>query len=141
MTKEVEPLNLETETEYGNDSLLIYKSGLSLSGGHLNVVFLQNLPAYDQKHRISLLQDSNSIDENGYVHLELRYNDYDDISGRRAYGMVSFDLTPILEGMNGVVLKFNSEVNGEVEVTLHSGDSDNQISDEESSGSSNSFLE
>ena len=141
LTKEVEPLNLETETEYGNDSLLIYKSGLSLSGGHLNVVFLQNLPAYDQKHRISLLQDSNSIDENGYVHLELRYNDYDDLSGRRAYGMVSFDLTSILEGMNGVVLKFNSEMNGEVEVTLHSGDSDNQISDEESSGSSNSFLE
>lgn len=73
---------------------------------------------------------SYSVDENGCVHLKLRYNDYDDLSGRRAYGIVSFDLTSILEGMNGVVLKFNSEINGEVEVALHSGDSDNLISAE-----------
>ena len=58
----------------------------------LNIIFRQNLPR-SEKHRISLVEnkiatepgepetpETLSIGEDGYVHLELRYNTYDDVT-------------------------------------------------------------
>lgn len=122
LTKKVEELTAENEEEYGNDPLFIYKGDLSVSGNHLNVVFLQNLPK-TTKHRISLVQSAEDIEAatDGYVHLQLRYNNYDDLSGVRAYGAVSFSLESlnIPSDTKGIKLKLNSEVNGEVEVTFN----------------------
>ncbi len=58
--------------------------------------------------------------EDGYIHLELRYNDYDDLSGRRGLGAVSYNLNSleISSETKGIKLKLNSEKNGEVEVTF-----------------------
>lgn len=44
LTKVVEPLTAENEEEYGNDPVLIYKGDLTVSGGYMNIVFMQNLP-------------------------------------------------------------------------------------------------
>lgn len=124
LTKEVETLTPETEEEFGNDPVWIYKGDISISGGYLNIFFVQNLPASSEnKHRISLVRpqaDTDLYGEDGYIHLELRYNNYDDLTGRRAYGAVSYNLNSlnITSDTKGIKLKLNSEVNGEVEVVF-----------------------
>lgn len=125
LTKVVEPLTAENEEEYGNDPVLIYKGDLTVSGGYMNIVFMQNLPKDpDTKHRISLVQPAEATadavsEDDGYLHLELRYNNYGDVSGRRAAGLVSFNLKEVLTPeMKGIKLKLNSEVNKEVEIVF-----------------------
>ena len=124
LTKEVETLTPETEEEFGNDSVFIYKGDITISGGYMNIFFMQNLPSStDNKHRISLVrpqEDDTLYGEDGYVHLELRYNDYDDLTGRRSPGAVSYNLNSldIPSETKGIKLKLNSEENGEVEVTF-----------------------
>ena len=125
LTKVVEPLTAENEEEYGNDPVLIYKGDLTVSGGYMNIVFMQNLPKDpDTKHRISLVQPAEATadavsEDDGYLHLELRYNNYGDVSGRRAAGLVSFNLKEVLTPeMKGIKLKLNSEVDKEVEIVF-----------------------
>ena len=91
LTKSVEPLTSENDEEYGNDPVFIYKVPLAEEGN-----------------------------DDGYIHLELRYNDYDDLSGVRAPGLVSFNLKElnITSETKGIKLKLNSEVNDEVEITF-----------------------
>lgn len=43
LTKEVETLTPETEEEFGNDPVAIFKGDIGISGGYLNIVFQQNL--------------------------------------------------------------------------------------------------
>jgi len=124
LTKGVETLTPETEGEFGNDPVWIYKGDITVSGGYMNIFFVQNLPAStEHKHRISLVrpqEDDALYGEDGYIRLELRYNDYDDLTGRRAYGAVSYNLNSldITPETKGIKLKLNSEENGEVEVTF-----------------------
>ena len=123
LTKEVETLTPETEEEFGNDPVAIFKGDIGISGGYLNIVFQQNLPS-EKKHRISLVQPAEATadavsEDDGYLHLELRYNNYGDVSGRRAAGLVSFNLKEVLTPeMKGIKLKLNSEVNKEVEIVF-----------------------
>lgn len=95
----------------------------------MNIIFMQNLPKNsDTKHRISLVQRAEDAEvpldeetgDDGYIHLELRYNDYDDLSGVRVAGLVSFNLKDldITSETKGIKLKLNSEVNKEVEITF-----------------------
>ena len=92
LTKEVEEMTAENEEEFGNDPILIYQGDMWLGGKFLNIIFRQNLPR-SEKHRISLVEnkiatepgepetpETLSIGEDGYVHLELRYNTYDDVT-------------------------------------------------------------
>ncbi|MBD9092651.1 MAG: integrin beta-7 [Bacteroides oleiciplenus] len=129
LTKGVEPLTAENEEEYGNDPVFIYKGDITISGGYMNIIFMQNLPKNSEtKHRISLVQRAESAEvplddeagDDGYIHLELRYNDYDDLSGVRVAGLVSFNLKDldITSETKGIKLKLNSEVNKEVEITF-----------------------
>lgn len=142
LTKKVETLTAENEAEYGNDPLYIDKRDLGISGNHLNVIFLQNVPnSGGQKHRISLVQSAEDREagrEDGYLHLQLRYNNYDDQSGRRAYGAVSFSLEDLeaASDVKGVKLKLNSEVNGIVEVTF-----ENKSTDDDGTGQELSRIE
>lgn len=117
LTKQLEQVTPDTEEEYGNDPLLIYQGDMSVSGGYLNLLFLQNMPA-KEKHRISLVQSKEDLqagEEDDYLHCQLRYNDYDDLTGYRAYGAVSFYLGELPEGCQGVKVVLQSEKNGEVE--------------------------
>ena len=128
LTKSVEPLTSENDEEYGNDPVFIYKGDITISGGYMNIIFMQNLPKNSgTKHRISLVQRAEDAEvplaeegNDGYIHLELRYNDYDDLSGVRAPGLVSFNLKElnITSETKGIKLKLNSEVNDEVEITF-----------------------
>lgn len=129
LTKGIEIMTPETEEEFGNDPILIYKGDMGISGGYMNIIFAQNLPA-KTKHRISLVRTQEGEDlyaEDGYIHLELRYNTYDDVTGFRAYGAVSYNLNSldITSATKGIKLKLNSEVNGEVELTFDLKNSDN----------------
>lgn len=122
LTKEVETLTPENEEELGNDPVVIYKGDISISGGYMNIFFVQNLPA-KTKHRISLVRPQSDDDlyaDDGYIHLELRYNDYDDLTSRGVFGAVSYNLNglDIKPDTKGIKLKLNSEKNGEVEVTF-----------------------
>lgn len=123
LTKQVETPTPETEKDFGNDPVKIYKGDIHVRKGYMNIFFLQNLPAR-KKHRISLLRpqkDDALYPGDGYAHLELRYNNYEDLTGRRAYGAVSYNLKSLdmPSDIKGIKLKLNSEVNGKVEVTLN----------------------
>lgn len=121
LTKGVEALTTENDEEFGNDPVLIYKGDIGISGGYMNIFFSQNLPS-EKKHRISLVSPTEPKlhAEDGYIHLELRYNNYDDLTGRRGWGAVSYNLNSlnITTETKGIKLKLNSEVNGEVELTF-----------------------
>lgn len=131
LTKGIDTLTPETEEEFGNDPVVIYQGDITISGGYMNIFFVQNLPSKN-KHRISLVRpqaDEELYGEDGYIHLELRYNDFDDVTNRQAYGAVSYNLNSldITDETKGIKLKLNSQKNGEVEVTLDlkSSDADN----------------
>ena len=131
----METLTPETDEEFGNDPVTIYQGDISISGGYMNIIFLQNLPA-KEKHRISLVRsqdDAEVYGEDGYVHLELRYNDYDDVTGYGNWGAVSYNLGSLnfTDATKGVKLKLNSSVNGEVEVALDFVSSDDDDSTSE----------
>lgn len=122
LTKEVETLTPENEEEFGNDPVRIYKGDIGISGGYMNIIFMQNLPN-KTKHRISLVRPQDGDDlyaGDGYIHLELRYNNYDDLSGYYVPGAVSYNLNSLdfTSGTKGIKLKLNSEVNGEVELVF-----------------------
>lgn len=147
LTKSVERMNAENEDEYGNDPIVIYQEDMWLGGKYLNIIFEQSLPV-SQKHRISLVQrveavpyegtdegedtgdgtdsgedgsDSNIIlDADGYVNLELRYNTYGDVTDRKDWGFVSYNLEPFYPtdeetqaAMKGFKVKIHSKENGE----------------------------
>lgn len=125
LTKDVEILAEPADTDFGSDSLLIYKGDMTISEDHLNVRFSQKQPVNGTKHLITLTHTPDEVDEDGYLVLELRYNDYDDISARRKDAIVSFDLSPLglSDDTKGIVVKMCSEVNGEVSVAFRKKDS------------------
>lgn len=126
LTKDVEEMTAENEEEFGNDPILIYQGDMWLGGRFLNIIFEQNLPR-SEKHRISLVQnkigtdepETLSMDEEGYVHLELRYNTYGDVTERKGWGAVSYNLekfhklTQDMPLLKGFKVKINSKENGE----------------------------
>lgn len=131
----------EEEEEFGNDPIVIYQGDMWLGGKYLNVIFHQNLPR-STKHRISLVQnlmdttepgepgdpsspETVNVAEDGYVHLELRYNTYDDVTGYWGWGRVSYNLEdfyPTEENgettMKGFKVTINSKENGEGRVIV-----------------------
>lgn len=121
LTKQVEEMTAENEAEFGNDPIVIYKGNMWISGGYLNLIFCQDLPA-KEKHRISLVHRASLVDdrEDGYFHLELLYNTYGDTTDRWVNGAVSFNLNSLkADGMDmkGIKVKLNSLENGkDVEV-------------------------
>ncbi|MCI1648526.1 MAG: NigD-like protein [Bacteroides sp.] len=139
LTKGVDVLTDANNGDFGNDPVIIRKGDLNISGGYLNIIFVQNLPKdVDTKHRISLVRSENagSQETDGYIRLELRYNNYDDLSGVYAYGLVSFNLNSlnINSETKGIKLKLNSAENGEVEYSfdLKNSKQDNSLAEKTS---------
>lgn len=120
LTKRVEEMTVENEKEYGNDPIYIQRNDMWIGSNYLNVVFKQNIPN-KKKHRVSLVQNKTvqSPDDN-YIHLEFRYNTYEDTTDYWANGAVSFNLNSldITSQTKGIKVKMNSAVNGETEVTF-----------------------
>lgn len=134
LTKDVQTLTPENEADFGNDPIVIYEGDMWLGGDFLNLIFHQNLP-YSKKHLISLVTNtldnepltlSNTLlDEEGYVHLELRYNTYNDLTNYWGVGRVSFNLEDYylaakeesLE-LKGFKVTINSQAHGEGRVVI-----------------------
>jgi len=131
LTKKVEDLTAVNEADFGNDPIVIYQGDLWLGGKYMNLVFEQNIP-HSKKHRISLVKNTTvQPEEDGYVHLELRYNTYKDESGYRQWAYVSYDLTEFYPtaqplatapAFKGFKVKINSKKNGERVLTLDIND-------------------
>ena len=136
LTKEVEDMTAENEEEFGNDPIVIYQGDMWLGGKFLNIIFHQYLPR-SEKHRISLVQnkiepeapetpEALNVDEDGYIHLELRYNTYDDVTGYRGWGRVSYNLEEFYPTakdaaeteFKGFKVTINSKENGEGRVIV-----------------------
>lgn len=130
LTKEVEDMTAENEEEFGNDPIVIYEGDMWLGGRYLNLIFEQKLPRVE-KHRISLVQnkieeitpliaeDAPELDEDGYIHLELRYNTYGDVTRYEGWGRVSYSLEKFYPTekdaepeMKGFKVTINSKENG-----------------------------
>ena len=123
LTKQVEDLTAENESEFGNDPVWVNKDMMWIGGGYLNVIFRQNLPV-KEKHLVSLVRDMRATaaegEDDGYIHLELRYKTYDDVTARQANGAVSFNLNSLdLTGKKGIKVKLNSVKDGETEVVFN----------------------
>lgn len=125
LTKRIETLTGENDEEYGNDPLNIEDGNIWISGGFLNIRFIQNMPK-QHKHRISLVKDPayNESANDGYIHLEVRYNDYDDFSQAYIYGLVSFNLEyPSLSpDSKGFKIRVNLLNKGETEFVYDFGE-------------------
>ena len=68
--------------------------------------------------------DQDLYGEDGYIHLELRYNTYEDTTGipssaTASYNLNSLNITP---DTKGIKLQLNSEEKGEVEVVFEQKD-------------------
>lgn len=112
LTKRIEDLTEDNEEEIGNDPVNITKNGIWIGGKYLNIDFLINLPQ-SQKHRVSLVRNTLVEEsEDGYLHLEYRYNDFGDVTGYWRRSIVSFNIGELLteESMatyKGIKFKFN----------------------------------
>lgn len=118
LTKGVEELTEENEAEYGDDPVRITDAWIG--GGFMNLVFVQTVPA-SKPHRVSLVMDTTDEEEqDGYVHLEYRYNTYGDtLSNRRTMGTVSYNLNTLdMTDKKGIKMRINSAVNGERTLTF-----------------------
>lgn len=123
LTKSLEVVTAENDNDFGHDALRVLKNGTGISGGYFNLLFLQNLPSGNQKHRISLVRpekEEELYQADGYLHLQLRYNDYDQVSGQYSpyASPVSFSLRSleIPQEAKGIKIHLNSEKNGDVEL-------------------------
>lgn len=116
LTKQVEELTEENEKELGNDPITVLKKNIWIANGYLNMIFKQNRPVYEL-HRVSLVHNTLlEPEDDGYIHLELRYNTFNDLSGWWVRGLVSFNLNTIdFAGKKGLKLKVNSAISGETE--------------------------
>ena len=104
LTKQVEDLTTENESEFGNDPVWVNKDMMWIGGGYLNVIFRQNLPV-KEKHLVSLVRDMRATAAEG---------------DRQANGAVSFNLNSLdLTGKKGIKVKLNSVKDGETEVVFN----------------------
>ena len=126
LTKTVDELTADNEESIGNDPAYIEE--MWIGGNCLNVQFVIQRPV-NEPHRVSLventLDDTPIVDEDGYICLEYRFNEADDVYNntlRRSF--VSFHLGeygPLQSAdktIKGLKLKINSIKNGEKVVTL-----------------------
>ena len=115
LTKAVEDLTPENEDEYADHPA--YLENLWIGGGYLNVIFTQKRPL-QYKHRVSLVKraDQPDIADDGYIHLEYRYNTYGDTLGGLNLnpGVVCYNLNTLpLDKAKGIKLKVNEAYYGE----------------------------
>ena len=125
LTKDVEDLTAENEKELGDDEIVIYDGDMWLGGKYLNLIFQQQIPM-SNKHRISLVKNTTkTYDDDGYVHLELRYNTYNDKTDYWQASPVSYNLSKFYPSpdngnkeIKGFKVMINSAENGKKEITL-----------------------
>lgn len=116
LTKTVESLTGENEADFGDDPVEIYN--MWVGANYLNVEFQYFLPS-KTRHLVSLVQNTTvESPDDDYIHLEYRYNTYDDVTNRKRWGIVSFNLgeygpDEAAADYKGIKIRINSAINGE----------------------------
>ena len=115
LTKTVEELTDANEAEYANHPAYVLDAWVA--GGYMNILFNMKMPL-DKKHRVSLVKraDEPAIEEDGYIHLEYRYNTYGDTTDvfNPYEEVVCYNLNTLpLDEADGIKMKVNSAIYGE----------------------------
>lgn len=109
LTKDVVNLTEENQDSIGNSKTTI--TDMWVGSDYLNVEFWMALPSAE-KHMVNLVDNRMVVpDEDGYAHLEFRYNNMGDDKGKMIRGIVSFDLGdygPLNKSLKGLKVKINS---------------------------------
>ena len=133
LTKDVINLTEANEDSLGNSKTTI--SDMWIGADYLNVEFLMVYPSYE-KHMVNLVNNRIiPVDDDGYAHLEFRYNNMGDSNGKLIPGIVSFELGeygPSNKTLKGLKVKINSIKYGDKVYTYN-------YSDEKSTEESRNF--
>jgi len=119
LTKNIINLTEENKDSIGDDPVRI--TDMWVGGDYLNVEFDMNIPGA-LKHRVNLVKNTTlQYPDDGYIHLEYRYNDMNDVTDYVAHSIVSFKLEDMGVGhtdKKGLKIRINSAVNGEKVITI-----------------------
>lgn len=119
LTKGVINLNEDNVDSIGNSKATI--TDMWVGADYLNVEFWMVRPS-NESHMVNLV-DNRMIapDNDGYAHLEFRYNNMGDDKGSLTQKIVSFNLGdygPVNKDLKGLKVKINSIKNGEKVLTF-----------------------
>lgn len=118
LTKPVELIETEEDDKkYGDDVVWVYD--MWIGGNYLNVHYAYPYPL-SERHRVSLVKNEwTETEDDGYVHLEYRYNaqgdlDNPEVQNLMFFSFVSFNLSSIDLPVDskGLKIKINSAKNG-----------------------------
>ncbi|MCD8166280.1 MAG: NigD-like protein [Bacteroides sp.] len=118
LTKDVIEFTEEMKDSIGDDPVRVYDIWVSTTD-FLTIRFIMNVPLY-KKHMVNLVHNTEEeYEDDGYAHLEYRYNNMNDVTNRIEYGTVSFRLGEYSKenGYKGVKVRLNSSENGEIVYT------------------------
>lgn len=93
LTKPIFNITPTTQDSIGNDSVEITDSWIGSK--YLNIEFAYY--GYDKMHYINLVRDQSKTYSDGKVHLEFRHNSRGDAERYRRYGIVSFDISSLID--------------------------------------------
>lgn len=114
LTKDVINLTEDNVDSIGNSKTTI--TDMWIGANYLNVEFWMVYPSY-KKHMVNLVNNRMlPVDNDGYAHLEFRYNNMGDNKGKTIPGIVSFKLGeygPSNKALKGLKVKVNSLKQGE----------------------------
>lgn len=112
LTKQVEELTGENEAAYADHP--VWWEDAWVAAGYLHIRFLQKLPQ-ELPHRVSLVHraDRPLMGQDGYIHLEYRYNTYGDTLRPAAPALVCYRLHSLpLEEAQGIKVRVNDARRG-----------------------------
>ncbi|WP_296260284.1 NigD-like C-terminal domain-containing protein [uncultured Phocaeicola sp.] len=114
LTKTVEEIDDENENEYADHPAYLREAWIA--GGYMNMLFDMKMPL-KEKHRVSLVKhaDEPAIGDDGYIHLEYRYNTYGDTTDvfNPYTEVVCYNLNTLpLDKAKGIKMKINHAVYG-----------------------------
>lgn len=119
LTKDIINLTEADEDSIGNSKATI--TDMWIGADYLNVEFWMVTPS-GEKHMVNLVNNRTiAPEDDGYAHLEFRYNNMGDENGRLRPAIVSFELGDYSAGSNGLKglkVKINSIKNGEKVLTF-----------------------
>lgn len=93
LTKPIFNITPATQDSIGNDSIEITDKWIGSK--YLNIEFAYF--GYDKMHFINLVKDNSKTYTDGKVHLEFRHNSRGDAEMYRRYGVVSFDISSLID--------------------------------------------
>lgn len=125
LTKNVEILTADNESDFGEDSVWVTTDGISLGKGYLNITYSKELPHTTQVDVVQIQQTDTTHTaqtsyDDGYLQLELRGNNQTTTQMSGSYSVASYYLGGLTmpSPLKGIKVKMNSYVTGEEEIVF-----------------------